>query len=512
MRSSSPRATGSTAYALSAGGPIVSPHLDAVLVVPVAPHSLFDRTFVAAPHEEVRVDLLPDQAVALVSCDGRRPVAAPPGRTSRPAGTGGRSCSRGSGSPTSRRSSAASSGCAEPRRPVGTACTRWGRPPRARATPLASLAARVHRPRGARARGAGHLGPRRHRGRRRSSSSPGLTVVTGETGAGKTMVVTALELLLGARADTSLVRAGAATRRRQRRRPARARRTPAGWVDEDADELVVVARAARRGSQPGAHRRQPGSGVGPRRGPRPARRGPRPARARPAGPARRPAAPARPFGRRPARRAPRPVPRRPRAPGGTWSTRRDELASGTRASGPASSTASAVEVAEIDAAELDADRDAHLDRDLDVLANADELQLAAAEAAAALGADGAGEPLGVAVAALRRATVDDPDARRPDRPRRCPGSGGHRAGRRRARPTASDVDADPARLASCRSARAVIQALTRKYGADVAAVLAYADERAGPAGRARGRRGRRRRPRRARAPRAEAELRGSRPT
>jgi NAD+ kinase len=72
-------ATGSTAYALSAGGPIVSPHLDAVLVVPVAPHSLFDRTFVAAPEEVIRVDLLPDQAVALVSCDGRAPVAAPAG-------------------------------------------------------------------------------------------------------------------------------------------------------------------------------------------------------------------------------------------------------------------------------------------------------------------------------------------------------------------------------------------------------------------------------------------------
>ncbi|MGH3471684.1 MAG: AAA family ATPase, partial [Nocardioidaceae bacterium] len=35
---------------------------------------------------------------------------------------------------------------------------------------------------------------------------PGLTVVTGETGAGKTMVVTALGLLLGARADSTLVR------------------------------------------------------------------------------------------------------------------------------------------------------------------------------------------------------------------------------------------------------------------------------------------------------------------
>src|SRR6476469_6132517 len=42
---------------------------------------------------------------------------------------------------------------------------------------------------------------------------PGLTVVTGETGAGKTMVVTALGLLLGGRADTGAVRAGARSAR-----------------------------------------------------------------------------------------------------------------------------------------------------------------------------------------------------------------------------------------------------------------------------------------------------------
>jgi NAD+ kinase len=73
--------TGSTAYALSAGGPIVSPSVDATLVVPVAPHSLFDRTVVAAPHETVRVELLGDQAPALVSCDGREPVQIEPGAT-----------------------------------------------------------------------------------------------------------------------------------------------------------------------------------------------------------------------------------------------------------------------------------------------------------------------------------------------------------------------------------------------------------------------------------------------
>ncbi len=66
--------TGSTAYALSAGGPIISPRLDATLVVPVAPHSLFDRTVVAGPDETVRVDIVGGQAAAVVSCDGREPM------------------------------------------------------------------------------------------------------------------------------------------------------------------------------------------------------------------------------------------------------------------------------------------------------------------------------------------------------------------------------------------------------------------------------------------------------
>jgi NAD+ kinase len=71
--------TGSTAYALSAGGPIVSPTVEATLVVPVAPHSLFDRTVVAGPDEAVRVELVSDQAPALVSCDGREPIELEPG-------------------------------------------------------------------------------------------------------------------------------------------------------------------------------------------------------------------------------------------------------------------------------------------------------------------------------------------------------------------------------------------------------------------------------------------------
>lgn len=71
--------TGSTAYALSAGGPLVSPRLDVVLVVPVAPHSLFDRSIIASPHEPIRVELVDDQAGGIVSSDGRDPVDVPPG-------------------------------------------------------------------------------------------------------------------------------------------------------------------------------------------------------------------------------------------------------------------------------------------------------------------------------------------------------------------------------------------------------------------------------------------------
>lgn len=66
--------TGSTAYALSAGGPIVNPSLDAMLIVPVAPHSLFDRTVVTDLGDLVTVTVGEDQDGALVSTDGMDPV------------------------------------------------------------------------------------------------------------------------------------------------------------------------------------------------------------------------------------------------------------------------------------------------------------------------------------------------------------------------------------------------------------------------------------------------------
>jgi NAD+ kinase len=62
--------TGSTAYSLSARGPIVSPKHRALLVTPVAPHMLFDRTLVLDPSEEVVIEVLGERAAAVV-VDGR---------------------------------------------------------------------------------------------------------------------------------------------------------------------------------------------------------------------------------------------------------------------------------------------------------------------------------------------------------------------------------------------------------------------------------------------------------
>lgn len=71
--------TGSTAYAFSAGGPIMSPLVDAILLTPVAPHSLFNRTIVVDPNESLSVRPVAGQATCVVSCDGRESLTVPPG-------------------------------------------------------------------------------------------------------------------------------------------------------------------------------------------------------------------------------------------------------------------------------------------------------------------------------------------------------------------------------------------------------------------------------------------------
>ena len=71
--------TGSTAYAFSAGGPILSPLVDAILLTPVAPHSLFNRTIVIEPGESLSVRPVGGEGPCVVSCDGRESIAIPPG-------------------------------------------------------------------------------------------------------------------------------------------------------------------------------------------------------------------------------------------------------------------------------------------------------------------------------------------------------------------------------------------------------------------------------------------------
>jgi NAD+ kinase len=72
--------TGSTAYSLSARGPIVSPRHRALLVTPVSPHMLFDRTLVLAPDEDVNITISGHRS-AVLAVDGRHTAALEEGDT-----------------------------------------------------------------------------------------------------------------------------------------------------------------------------------------------------------------------------------------------------------------------------------------------------------------------------------------------------------------------------------------------------------------------------------------------
>ena len=64
--------TGSTAYALSCGGPIIEPQLDAVVIAPICPHTLTDRPIVIAAGQEIEIRLLErEDTQADISVDGR---------------------------------------------------------------------------------------------------------------------------------------------------------------------------------------------------------------------------------------------------------------------------------------------------------------------------------------------------------------------------------------------------------------------------------------------------------
>lgn len=70
--------TGSTAYAFSAGGPVVWPEVEALLLVPIAAHALFARPLVVAPTSVPAVEVVSPQG-AVLWCDGRRRIDLPGG-------------------------------------------------------------------------------------------------------------------------------------------------------------------------------------------------------------------------------------------------------------------------------------------------------------------------------------------------------------------------------------------------------------------------------------------------
>lgn len=72
--------TGSTAYSLSARGPVVSPRHRALLLTPVSPHMLFDRSLVLDPEETVEVEVVGHRPVVL-SVDGQRAASVAEGDT-----------------------------------------------------------------------------------------------------------------------------------------------------------------------------------------------------------------------------------------------------------------------------------------------------------------------------------------------------------------------------------------------------------------------------------------------
>ena len=72
--------TGSTAYAFSAGGPVVWPDVETLLLVPLSAHALFSRPLVVGPASVLAVEIIPDtEGCGVVWADGRRSIDLPPG-------------------------------------------------------------------------------------------------------------------------------------------------------------------------------------------------------------------------------------------------------------------------------------------------------------------------------------------------------------------------------------------------------------------------------------------------
>ena len=224
--------TGSTAYAFSAGGPVVWPEVEALLLVPISAHALFARPMVVSPRSVLAAEVIGatpgprrDFSRRVLWCDGRRRVELDPGarvevrRGSEPvllarlrgAGAVGEGAEIGApftdrlvakfGLPVAGWRGQGDRRQAEHGGMAGRQGRRQrAREPRQRASETRSRAAMLEE---VRISGLGVIDDAV------LELSPGFNVVTGETGAGKTMVVSGLGLLFGGRADPARVRPGA---------------------------------------------------------------------------------------------------------------------------------------------------------------------------------------------------------------------------------------------------------------------------------------------------------------
>jgi len=297
--------------------------------------------------------------------------------------------------------------------------------------------------------------------------APGFTVVTGETGAGKTMLVTALQLLLGARADSDLVRSGTDGALVE----ARVHPAPPGaedWVEPGDDLIVARELRAEGGSRARINGRLAPAGalsdvLGPHvevHAQHDHHRLTRPDVQR----ALLDAYAGDPHGRTLERYG---------EVHGRWRAARTELEQLRDSVQERARELDRLrfEVDEIDAVAL-RDDDIGIDERLERLQHAEELRDGLARAAQALGDDAAQEPLGSAVDALRRLPVAGFEALQ----ERAQGLASEVAELARdLRAEADGVDADPGEVARLVERRRAVRGLLRKYGPELGDVAAYRD-------------------------------------
>lgn len=304
--------------------------------------------------------------------------------------------------------------------------------------------------------------------------SPGLTVVTGETGAGKTMLVTALELLLGARSDANLVRtgsSGAFVEAVVSPVPDEAQ----SWLNDPHEPLIVSREIPPDGRSRArvSGRLAPASTLADLLGRH-----------------------VEVHAQHEHVRLTRPDVQRyllDRYAGdmhghhlGQYRTyytewrdlvdRRDRLVEETQARARELDRLR-FEVREIEAAQINLELDATIDQELELLSHAEEIRHAVSTAAQALSTDGALEPIGVAITAMRRLDVDDPQlSTYRSRLDAISAEITDLSGDVRAFEDA--IDADPQRLSELQERRHMLSQLMRKYGESLQQVLDYSQRAA----------------------------------